>query len=77
MKHLKKLLFEMTPECRDQYDLPSQICVDVEALVSRLEVNGPRLPDRRKRSVMSSATVTKETREHSWTEVSWKEIRTA
>ena len=51
--------------------------VDVEELVSRLEENGPRLLDRKKRSVMSSAMVMKEIREHSWTEASWKEIRIA
>lgn len=44
------------------------ICVDVEAVVSRPDTNGSRLPDRRRRSDMLSAMVMREIRVRSWIE---------
>lgn len=44
------------------------ICVDVEAVVSRPDTNGSRLPDRRRRSDMLSAMVMREIRVRLWIE---------
>ena len=44
------------------------ICVDVEAVVSRPDTNGSRLPDRRRKSDMLSAMVMREIRVRLWIE---------
>lgn len=72
----EKAVFEMTPEAVIKTITQSNLRGRGGAGFQTGE-NGPRLPDRKKRSVMSSAMVMKEIREHSWTEASWKEIRTA
>ena len=73
----EKAVFEMTPEDSNQDDYPVKSAWTWRRWFPDWIENGPRLHGQKKRSVMSSAMVMKEIREHSWTEASWKEIRIA
>lgn len=72
-KALEKVLFDMKPEdVVEEVDSPA--CAEEAAADSPPEGNGNRLLHRKKKSAMWSATVTRVTREHSWTVPLWKGI---